>query len=62
MKATIEERDGEAYLVFPEELVQKMGWKEGTWIDLSVDGRTLVVRTCKDENDVPPPGSELQQP
>jgi bifunctional DNA-binding transcriptional regulator/antitoxin component of YhaV-PrlF toxin-antitoxin module len=39
-----EDEDGNLILNFPDELLDAMGWKEGTSLDISVIGERLVLR------------------
>jgi hypothetical protein len=39
-----EDEDGNLILDFPDELLEAMGWAEGTMLDLSVLGDRLVLR------------------
>jgi len=39
-----EDEDGNLILPFPEELLDAMGWGEGTTLDLDVVGDRLVIR------------------
>jgi hypothetical protein len=39
-----EDEDGNLILPFPEELLEAMGWGEGTTLDLDVIGDRLVIR------------------
>ena len=39
-----EDEDGNLVLNFPEELLDAMGWREGTTLDIDVLGDRLVIR------------------
>ena len=39
-----EDEDGNLILNFPDELLDAMGWKEGTNLDISIIGERLVLR------------------
>lgn len=39
-----EDEDGNLILNFPEELLDAMGWKEGTTLDIDVIGDRIVLR------------------
>ena len=39
-----EDEDGNLVLNFPEELLDAMGWKEGTFLDIDVLGDRLIIR------------------
>ncbi len=39
-----EDEDGNLILPFPEELLDAMGWGEGTTLDLDIIGDRLVIR------------------
>ena len=39
-----EDEDGNLILPFPEELLDAMGWGEGTTLDLDVIGDRLIIR------------------
>ena len=39
-----EDEEGNLVLPFPEELLEAMGWSEGTVLDLDVIGNRLVIR------------------
>ena len=41
--------EGNLILNFPEELLEAMGWKEGTTLDIGVLPGTLVLREVKAE-------------
>jgi len=41
--------EGNLILNFPEELLQAMGWKEGTTLDIGVLPGTIVLREVKEE-------------
>jgi hypothetical protein len=38
-----EDEDGNLLLEFPDELLQAMGWSEGTVLDISVVGERIVL-------------------
>lgn len=44
--ANIEEdpETGDAILVFPEGMMEEMGWKEGDVLDFDVEGTDIVIR------------------
>ena len=39
-----EDEDGNLILPFPEELLDAMGWGEGTTLDLDIIGDRLIIR------------------
>ena len=39
-----EDEDGNLILPFPEELLDAMGWGEGTTLDLDIVGDRLIIR------------------
>ena len=39
-----EDEDGNLILPFPEELLEALGWTEGTTLDFDVVGNRLVIR------------------
>lgn len=39
-----EDEDGNLILPFPEELLEALGWREGTTLDFDVIGDRLVIR------------------
>lgn len=39
-----EDEDGNLIINFPEELLDAMGWKEGTTLDIDVIGDRLIIR------------------
>ena len=41
--------EGNLILSFPEELLEAMGWKEGTTLDISALPGTIVLREVKKE-------------
>ena len=41
--------EGNLILSFPEELLESMGWKEGTTLDISALPGTIVLREVKAE-------------
>jgi bifunctional DNA-binding transcriptional regulator/antitoxin component of YhaV-PrlF toxin-antitoxin module len=43
--------DEEGFLTLPDELLNKMGWKEGTLLDFSIqkDG-TIIVKSIEEDN------------
>ena len=42
-----EDEDGNLLLEFPDELLQAMGWGEGTTLDISVVGERIVLAEVK---------------
>ena len=46
-----EDEDGNLILPFPEELLEAMGWGDGTTLDLDVLGDRLVIREVVQVND-----------
>ena len=44
-----EDENGDLALSFPEELLEAMGWKEGTTLDIGVLPGTIVLREVKAE-------------
>jgi len=44
-----EDEDGDLVLNFPEELLEAMGWKEGTTLDISTLPGTIVLREVKEK-------------
>ena len=44
-----EDENGDLALSFPEELLEAMGWKEGTTLDISALPGTIVLREVKAE-------------
>jgi hypothetical protein len=42
-----EDENGDLALSFPEELLEAMGWKEGTTLDISTLPGTIVLREVK---------------
>ena len=42
-----EDEDGNLLLEFPDELLQAMGWSEGTVLDISVVGERIVLTEVK---------------
>jgi len=42
-----EDEDGNLVLTFPDELLQAMGWGEGTLLDIDVIGNGLVLRAVE---------------
>ena len=41
---------GDAILQFPDELIEETGWKEGTVLNLVVDGDKLIITEKKNES------------
>ena len=39
-----EDEDGNLIINFPDELLETMGWREGTTLDIDVIGDRLVIR------------------
>ena len=39
-----EDEDGNLIINFPDELLEAMGWREGTTLDIDVIGDRLVIR------------------
>lgn len=44
-----EDENGDLVLNFPEELLEAMGWKEGTTLDISTLPGTIVLREVKEK-------------
>jgi bifunctional DNA-binding transcriptional regulator/antitoxin component of YhaV-PrlF toxin-antitoxin module len=42
-----EDEDGNLVLTFPDELLQAMGWGEGTILDIDVIGNGIVLRAVE---------------
>jgi bifunctional DNA-binding transcriptional regulator/antitoxin component of YhaV-PrlF toxin-antitoxin module len=42
-----EDEDGNLVLTFPDELLQAMGWGEGTVLDIDVVGNGIVLRAVE---------------
>jgi bifunctional DNA-binding transcriptional regulator/antitoxin component of YhaV-PrlF toxin-antitoxin module len=42
-----EDEDGNLIINFPDELLEAMGWREGTTLDIDVIGDRLVIREVK---------------
>jgi hypothetical protein len=42
-----EDEEGNLILNFPDELLEAMGWREGTALDISVIGERIVLREVK---------------
>jgi len=42
-----EDEDGNLVLTFPDELLQAMGWGEGTCLDIDVVGNGIVLRAVE---------------
>ena len=42
-----EDEDGNLLLEFPDELLEAMGWSEGTVLDISVVGERIVLTEVK---------------
>ena len=49
-----EDEDGNLILPFPEELLEALGWSEGTTLDFNVVGNRLTIHEV-----VPVPGDEV---
>lgn len=49
-----EDEDGNLILPFPEELLNAMGWGDGTTLDLDIIGDRLVIRevVCTSDGEV----------
>jgi bifunctional DNA-binding transcriptional regulator/antitoxin component of YhaV-PrlF toxin-antitoxin module len=45
-----EDEDGNLIINFPEELLDAMGWKEGTTLDIDVIGNGIVLRAVELSN------------
>jgi hypothetical protein len=43
-----EDEDGNLLLEFPDELLQAMGWGEGTSLDISVVGNRIVLQEVRE--------------
>jgi hypothetical protein len=43
-----EDEDGNLLLEFPDELLQAMGWTEGTTLDISIIGDRLVLQEVRE--------------
>ena len=48
-----EDEDGNLLFEIPDELLEALGWKEGTVLDISVVGDRLVLREVLPVEDVP---------
>jgi len=48
-----EDEDGNLLFEIPDELLEALGWKEGTVLDISVVGDRLVLREVVSVEDVP---------
>jgi hypothetical protein len=44
-----EDEDGNLILDFPDELLEAMGWQEGTVLDISVVGDRLVLKEVNEQ-------------
>ena len=42
-----EDEDGNLILPFPEELLEALGWTEGTTLDFDLVGERLIIREVK---------------
>ena len=42
-----EDEEGNLVLPFPEELLEAMGWGEGTVLDIDVLGNRVIFRECE---------------
>ena len=49
-----EDEDGNLLFEIPDELLEALGWKEGTVLDISVVGDRLVLREVVPEKDPAP--------
>jgi bifunctional DNA-binding transcriptional regulator/antitoxin component of YhaV-PrlF toxin-antitoxin module len=45
-----EDEDGNLVLTFPDELLEAMGWKEGTYLDIDVVGDRVVIREVQPDD------------
>ena len=45
-----EDEEGNLVLTFPDELLEAMGWTEGTVLDINVIGDRLVLQEIREEN------------
>jgi bifunctional DNA-binding transcriptional regulator/antitoxin component of YhaV-PrlF toxin-antitoxin module len=45
-----EDEEGNLILNFPDELLEAMGWGEGTTLDISVVGERLILREVKPDD------------
>ena len=41
---------GDGILQFPDELIEEMGWKEGTLLNLKVEGNAIIITEVKNES------------
>jgi hypothetical protein len=46
----LETEDGELFLEFPEELLDAMGWGEGTVLDLEIIAGNLIIRASSEDS------------
>jgi bifunctional DNA-binding transcriptional regulator/antitoxin component of YhaV-PrlF toxin-antitoxin module len=46
-----EDEEGNLVLTFPDELLEAMGWGEGTCLDIDVIGNGIVLRAVERSND-----------
>ena len=47
-----ENEDGDLALEIPDELLEAMGWQEGTFLDISIVGDRLVLREVVRTDDI----------
>jgi len=45
-----EDEDGNLVLTFPDELLEAMGWKEGTYLDIDAVGDRIIIREVQPDN------------
>lgn len=45
-----EDDEGNLIITFPEELLEAMGWTEGTYLDISAMPNTIILREVESEN------------
>ena len=45
-----EDEEGNLVLTFPDELLEAMGWTEGTVLDINVIGDRLVLQEVREES------------
>ena len=43
-----EDNDGELFIVFPEELIEELGWEEGDILDWKMKGEGIVLSQLND--------------
>jgi len=58
-----EDEDGNLILPFPEELLDALGWTEGTTLDFNIVGNRLIIQKViptDDEQDFSPNGGESE--